>query len=263
MSEPNGLYTKLAAVLAAVERIPKRGYNEFHKYEYALAADVIDSMRQLFVEHGLVLLAQCSGTERDVFSGEKGDSLLTKATVVFTVVDPETGEKVELPWVGEGYDKGDKGLYKAYTGALKYWLMDTFLIPTGDDPESDPETDKRAEGHRRTAPRPQSAEPKPPASRPRSSGKPQVRDPSAPATEQQKKKVWAMWKTLCEQVSDGPTATEDVTECLNAYAAKVLTILKMSALTKGQASNLIDVLDKESDAVMAFIEQWATTGVEA
>jgi hypothetical protein len=260
MTEHKSLYVRLAAVLAAVERIPKRGYNEFHKYEYALAADVIDSMRTLFVEHGLILLAQCAAVEREVFSGEKGDSLLTRASVVFTVADPESGESINLPWVGEGYDKGDKGLYKAYTGALKYWLMDTFLIPTGDDPENDPETDKRAESHRKTAPRSRQQ----PESRGRQgTDKPTVRDPEAVATDPQKKKVWAMWNQLCEQVTDGPTATEDVQESLNAYAAKVLNIMRMSTLTKGQASSLIDVLDKESDAVMAFIESWAASGVKA
>jgi hypothetical protein len=39
--------------------------------------------------------------------------------------------------VGEGQDAGDKAVYKAMTGALKYCLLKTFLIPTGDDPERD------------------------------------------------------------------------------------------------------------------------------
>lgn len=37
--------------------------------------------------------------------------------------------------IGEGMDTGDKAIYKAITGAQKYVLMKTFLIPTGDDPE--------------------------------------------------------------------------------------------------------------------------------
>ena len=32
---------------------------------------------------------------------------------------------------------GDKGVYKAITGAVKYIFMKNFLIPTGDDPEKD------------------------------------------------------------------------------------------------------------------------------
>jgi hypothetical protein len=44
-----------------------------------------------------------------------------------------------LEWRGSGQDEGEKGLYQAYTGGLKYFLLDLFLLPTFDDPE------KRAE----------------------------------------------------------------------------------------------------------------------
>ena len=41
----------------------------------------------------------------------------------------------EVP--GEGLDAGDKAPYKAMTGALKYALLQSFLLPTGDDPEEE------------------------------------------------------------------------------------------------------------------------------
>lgn len=47
-------------------------------------------------------------------------------------------------WAGYGDDAGDKGIYKAITGGVKYMLMKTFQISTGDDPEGDESTDKRA-----------------------------------------------------------------------------------------------------------------------
>ena len=37
----------------------------------------------------------------------------------------------------EGADSKDKGGFKAYTGALKYYLANTFMVATGDDPERD------------------------------------------------------------------------------------------------------------------------------
>jgi hypothetical protein len=40
-------------------------------------------------------------------------------------------------WVGEAFDRSDKSLYKAYTGALKYYFANTWHVPTGDDPEAD------------------------------------------------------------------------------------------------------------------------------
>ena len=45
---------------------------------------------------------------------------------------------------GIAFDKGDKALYKAKTGALKYFFATTFLVATKDDPErADEETPKR------------------------------------------------------------------------------------------------------------------------
>ena len=47
---------------------------------------------------------------------------------------------------GQGLDTGGKAPYKAMTGALKYALLQSFLLATGDDPE-----DERADA-RFTAP---------------------------------------------------------------------------------------------------------------
>ena len=52
-------------------------------------------------------------------------------------MDVETGFFETTDITGEGIDKGDKAGYKAYTGALKYFLADTFMVATGDDPESE------------------------------------------------------------------------------------------------------------------------------
>ncbi len=79
------------------------------------------------------------------------EGTLTTVKMTFTFVDGESGEQYSVTYYGTGDDKGDKGVYKAYTGCLKYFLMKTFLVPTGDDPEADSETDQRAEGKGETA----------------------------------------------------------------------------------------------------------------
>ena len=52
-----------------------------------------------------------------------------------------SGESLDLEAPGCGVDFGDKGAYKAMTGALKYALRHTLLIPTGDDAEIAPPTE--------------------------------------------------------------------------------------------------------------------------
>jgi hypothetical protein len=132
MSEINKkafLYQKIAKVMSNVSRVPKNGYNSFHKYHYATESDLTESIRPMILEAGLVFFSNVLEQERN---GE-----FTKAKMEFTLADIETGESITSTYWGEGQDKGDKGLYKAFTGATKYFLMKTFLIPTGDDSEQD------------------------------------------------------------------------------------------------------------------------------
>jgi len=121
--------------MSLVNRVPKNGYNSFHKYNYATESDLTESIRPILFESGLAFFSTVLEQERD---GE-----FTKVKMEFTLADIETGETLKSTFWGEGQDKGDKGLYKAYTGATKYFLMKTFLIPTGDDPEADHSTDER------------------------------------------------------------------------------------------------------------------------
>ena len=57
----------------------------------------------------------------------------------------ETGFSESSVTSGEGMDKGDKGIYKAQTGALKYYLSVTFMVATGDDPEQDDKKEAKTE----------------------------------------------------------------------------------------------------------------------
>ena len=61
----------------------------------------------------------------------------------FKFIDGETGEEITFKMSGSGQDAGDKGIFKAISGAQKYALMKAFMIPTGDDPEQDAGVDER------------------------------------------------------------------------------------------------------------------------
>lgn len=132
------IYQKIAKVMSQVKKVPKNGYNAFHKYHYATETDLLEAIRDILTDAGLAFYSSVEEQQRE---GE-----FTKVKMKFAIVDTETGEKLESTYWGEGQDKGDKGLYKAYTGATKYFLMKTFLIPTGDDPEADVTTDERNHG---------------------------------------------------------------------------------------------------------------------
>lgn len=130
-----GLATKLADVMGAVGRVAKHGRNEFHKYDYATEADIVAVVRVELAKQKVILLPAILNHTR-IPVGEKG-SVLTILEMEFTFIDGESGEQEKRFWLGAGSDKDDKGVYKAMTGGEKYFLLKTFLIPTGDDPERD------------------------------------------------------------------------------------------------------------------------------
>jgi ERF superfamily len=129
------LYQKIANVMGKVERVPKNGYNSFHKYHYVTESDLLESVRTFMSEEGLIVFNNVKHYE---VHGE-----LATVTIEFTLACTETGESLQSIMIGQGQDKGDKAFYKAYSGATKYFLMKTFLISSGDDPEADIATDER------------------------------------------------------------------------------------------------------------------------
>ncbi len=137
------LVKKLAEVMAVVERVPKRGRNEFHQYDYATEADIAATVRSELSKRHVMLIPAIVGESRHPV-GEKG-SVLTVLEMEMEFHDGETGETLKKPWRGYGTDKEDKGGYKAMTGGEKYFLLKTFLMPTGDDPEDDKVSSDAAE----------------------------------------------------------------------------------------------------------------------
>jgi len=151
------IHERMAAVFADLRNLPKSGYNKFFAYAYVTESDMSAAIRPLFAREGLYLLA----TDEDVTLVEPGHVLLKTRYVVRSV----TGEQVEFVGYGEGRDVsskgvvGDKALYKAKTGALKYALMKSFMVDTGDDPErfTDAAVEPRNGGQSQSAPRAASA----------------------------------------------------------------------------------------------------------
>jgi hypothetical protein len=150
---PKSLVCKLAAVMDAISSVPKRGHNKFHDYKYATEADIVEAIRGELSKRHIILVPGITGRSRENV-GDKG-SVLTHLDMTFTFMDGETGEQLERPWLGAGTDKEDKGAYKAMTGGEKYFLLKTFLIPTGDDPEQEGKPDTKQDRGTRSQRRPE------------------------------------------------------------------------------------------------------------
>ena len=128
------IHMKMLQISHQMGTIPKNGYNAFHKYNYVTEADVMSAFRKLCVTHGVMV----NHDVIDVKVLETKDSFLTSVTVKYTIIDAEDeASKIIVLGAGQGMDRGDKGVFKALTGAYKYFITKNFMVSTGDDPELD------------------------------------------------------------------------------------------------------------------------------
>lgn len=120
--------------------LKKEGNNTYDKYKYFSEAQY----KQLFTELLSEAKLELSFTELsyETFEGSEKQSNGRMPKLKFILTDVDTGYWEETVITGEGIDKGDKAGYKAYTGAVKYYLANTFLVATGDDPEKDSPSEK-------------------------------------------------------------------------------------------------------------------------
>jgi hypothetical protein len=139
MNPKTELYKKILAVQKVLEPLEKNGWNEFQKYRYSTAGDVLLPVQRACNEQGLIVLADC--IESKIEPGR------ASVIVRLTVTDTETGESLSVtaPGYAEDYSwkdnrpNGDKAVYKAITGATKYAIRSCFCLPSDDDPERSPQ----------------------------------------------------------------------------------------------------------------------------
>lgn len=132
--------------------LKKEGLNDYDKYKYFSEAQYKELFTELFSDHGLEL--KFSELEYNTFDGTEKQANGRMPKLEFYLFDIDTGFFETTVITGEGIDKGDKAGYKAYTGALKYYLADTFMVATGDDAEKEsPSYKMNNVGHRKASPK--------------------------------------------------------------------------------------------------------------
>lgn len=115
--------------------LKREGSNTYDKYKYFSEAQYKELFTELLPKHGLEMSFDEIAYETYTAEGKQPNGRMPKLR--FYLHDTETGFQEATTITGEGLDKGDKAGYKAYTGALKYFLANTFMVATGDDPETE------------------------------------------------------------------------------------------------------------------------------
>lgn len=137
--------TALHEVMSKVSYVQKTGRNDFHKYNYAGESDLLAVLRPAMIEAGLMLVPSV----KDVSPVDEHGNVTVQMEYTLMHKDGDVWPE-KIGGAGMGNDRakngtvGDKGVYKAITGANKYVLFKLFQIETGDDPEHASDHDKGA-----------------------------------------------------------------------------------------------------------------------
>jgi ERF superfamily len=133
------LRQKLAVVRRRLVYVQKRGYNPRFNYNYVTAADIAGAVGDILAELGVVVVPRLESISHEATraQGRTEAEHVARVVMSYSFVDVDTAEEITVKTAGEGLDSGDKAPYKAMTGALKYALLQSFLLATGDDPEEE------------------------------------------------------------------------------------------------------------------------------
>lgn len=201
----------------------KDGINRRQSYDYITEKQYKANFKKALAAAGLDFKSEMVDYQFIPAISDKMNMVLGK--FLFTIIDRNSGEAESYPACGAGADMGDKGIYKAYTGAIKYFIANTFLVAEGEDPESDAD-EARAD-------KPQHVTPER-----REEIKEKISTNDGPATDVQ-----------LETLADGIAALEDAGDKENAEAFSALLENDMTAQEAAEAIDAINaLLEDGSDA---------------
>ena len=138
VSEPMSLHRKLTEVMAAIDWQPKTGRNQQQNYSFVSVERIKDAVRTELAKQRVMVYTSTKTIERSEVTTRNGGTM-SHVTIQgeVTFADGDSGEMFTVEAAGEAMDSGDKALNKAQTAMVKYALINTFLIPTGDDPDQE------------------------------------------------------------------------------------------------------------------------------
>lgn len=134
------IFSKMVNILKETKAITKSEKNQQQGFKFRGIDNVMNELHEIFSRNDVFILQEVKDftTEnRPTKSG--GTNTFTRATITFRYMTTD-GSFVETTNVGEAMDSGDKGMNKAMSIALKYSLLQMFLIPTEEQKDPDATT---------------------------------------------------------------------------------------------------------------------------
>lgn len=136
----NLIYTKLAAIMNDVTAIDKKQKNQAQGFLFRGIDDFMNALHTEFAKQGVIIIPKEIDHLQDSFESASGKiQFRSRIHMEYTFIC-EDGSFITADGWGEAADNGDKGYNKCKSVALKYILMQMFLVPTKDIADPDKET---------------------------------------------------------------------------------------------------------------------------
>ena len=97
------LAKKFVEVMRECAYVAKNGSNDFHRYKYATATDVLEKVNASLTKHGLAsVVATNLLSSKEVTTAKGNIEQLFTVEVCVTLIDSESGETLTLKGLGSG-----------------------------------------------------------------------------------------------------------------------------------------------------------------
>lgn len=133
------LHERLLLIMEEMGSIEKLGFNDFNKYAYVKESDISKKLQPLLAKHGVFISSSITDIDSSTVKNKKGeDQNFVRVSVTYTIINASNPEdRFNVVSYGDGIDSGDKALYKASTGAHKYFLIRNFNLGSDEDTEKE------------------------------------------------------------------------------------------------------------------------------
>lgn len=135
--EEKKIYSALAEINRKVGTLTKSRKNLQQGFMFRGIDDVMNELHSHFAEHRVLVIPEVENYDVTERVTVKGCAMIVARAIMKFHLTADDGSCVTIRNVGEAMDSGDKAMNKAMSIALKYALLQLFLIPTEDKKDPD------------------------------------------------------------------------------------------------------------------------------
>lgn len=131
------IFSALTSIIGEVNAIGKNNKNQQQGFMFRGIDDVMNELHTLFGKYKVMIVPEVVEYDVKEKQTKTGSVMYQTRTRVRFHFTSEDGSEVVTTNVGEAMDSADKGMNKTMSCALKYALMQMFLIPTKETEDPD------------------------------------------------------------------------------------------------------------------------------